>query len=438
MGIRNPNSTNYVHSDEPNLYDLHKALTYDAEGKPSLRTLDSQAGYTSKNRIKISDYQTDFFNTFQYGKETDVWDESTTLGGSATWNTNTNWVDMAVGSTQGSKVIRQTRNVMRYIPGRSSTLTYAVRLQTPVTGIRRRLGLFDENNGFYFEDAGVIGADGLPEYNVVVRTSTSGVLTETRVPRSQWNGDKLDGSGIDSITADPTKSQMVSFEYEWYGAGQIIIGWVIDGYTHIIHTFSHANISSLPWSSTPFLPIRLELENLTGVAGTHYLYQGSNSLISEGTATKLGIAQNITGPITGRTMASANTFYPILSIRLKSTALKGIVLPTFFQAATLDNTSVFYKLVRNATLTGANFVDMPDANSFTQYDISATSYTGGVDIDSGFVIGGGGTGIRLDKDTVYQIGRGSLGTVSDILTLAIASPNANKSALSAMTWIEQR
>ena len=439
MGIRNPNSTNYVHSDEPNLYDLHKALTYDAEGKPSLRTLDSQAGYTSKNRIKISDYQTDFFNTFQYGKETDVWDESTTLGGSATWNTNTNWVDMAVGSTQGSKVIRQTRNVMRYIPGRSSTLTYAVRFQTPVTGIRRRIGLFDENNGFYFEDAGVIGADGLPEYNVVVRTSTSGVLTETRVPRSQWNGDKLDGSGIDAITADPTKSQMVSFEYEWYGAGQIIIGWVINGFTHVIHTFNHANISSLPWSSTPFLPIRLELENLTGVAGTHYLYQGSNSLISEGTATKLGIAQNITGPITGRTMTSSNTFYPILSIRLKSTALKGIVLPTFFQAATLDNTSVFYKLVRNATLTGANFVDMPDANSFTQYDISATSYTGGIDLDSGFVIsGGGGTGIRLDKDTVYQIGRSSMGTVSDTLTLAIASPNANKSALSAMTWIEQR
>jgi len=438
MGIRNPNSTNYVHSDEPNLYDLHKALTYDAEGKPSLRTLDSQAGYTSKNRIKISDYQTDFFNTFQYGKETDVWDESTTLGGSATWNTDTNWVDMAVGSTQGSKVIRQTRNVMRYIPGRSSTLTYAIRLQTPVTGIRRRLGLFDENNGFYFEDAGVIGADGLPEYNVVVRTSTSGVLTETRVPRSQWNGDKLDGSGIDSITADPTKSQMVSFEYEWYGAGQIIIGFVINGFTHIIHTFNHANIASLPWSSTPFLPIRLELENLTGVAGTHYLYQGSNSLVSEGTATKLGIAQNITGPITGRTMTNANTFYPILSIRLKSTALKGIVLPTFFQAATLDNTSVFYKLVRNATLTGANFVDMPDANSFTQYDISATSYTGGIDIDSGFVIGGGGTGIRLDKDTVYQIGRGSMGTVSDTLTLAIASPNANKSALAAMTWIEQR
>jgi hypothetical protein len=65
--------------------------------------------------------------------------------------------------------------------------------------------------------------------------------------------------------------------------------------------------------------------------------------------------------------------------------------------------------------------------------------TGGIDIDSGFVIsGGGGTGVRLDADTVYQIGRGSMGTVSDILTLAIACPNANKAALAAMTWIEQR
>ena len=433
-----PNSTNYEHTYEPNTNDLTMAMQYDAEGQPTVRTIDSQAGYTSKNRMKISNYQTDFFNTFQYGKETDVWDESTANGGSATWNTNTNWVDMAVGSTQGSKVIRQTRNVMRYIPGRSSQLTYAVRLEAPVTGIRRRFGLFDEQNGFFFEDAGVLGADGLPEYNVVVRTSTSGMMVENRVPRSQWNGDQLDGLGDSGIVADATKAQMITFDYEWYGAGQIVVGFVINGYTHIVHKFNHANVTTVPWSSTPFLPIRLEIENLTGVSGTHYLYQGSNSLISEGEATKLGIAQNITSPVTGRRMATANTFYPILSIRLKSNALKGIVLPTFFQAATIDNTSIFYKLVRNATLTGANFVDMPDANAFTQYDISATSYTNGIDIDSGFVIGGGGTGIRLDKDTIYQIGRGSMGTVSDTLTLAIASPNTGKDALAAMTWIEQR
>ena len=433
------NTTNYVHAEDPALNDIHQTMTYDADGRPTIRTVDSQAGYTSKNRMKISTYQTDFFNTFQYGKETDVWDESTANGGSATWNPDTNWIDMAVGSTQGSKVIRQTRNVMRYVPGRSSQLTYAVRLEAPVTGIRRRLGLFDEQNGFYFEDAGVIGSDGLPEYNVVVRSSTTGVMVENRVTRSQWNGDRLNGLGPSDIVADATKAQMITFDYEWYGAGQIAVGFVINGHNYIVHTFNHANINTVPWSSTPFLPIRLEIENLTGVSGTHYLYQGSNSLISEGEATKLGIAENITSAITGYRMAVANTFYPVLSIRLKSDALKGIVLPTTFQAATIDNTSVFYRLVRNATLTGANFVNHPDANAFTQYDVSATSYTGGINIDSGFVVGGGGgSSVRLDKDTIYQIGRGSLGTVSDTLTLAIASPNTGKDALAAMTWIEQR
>jgi len=109
----NPNSTNYIHSYEPNTNDLTMSMQYDTEGRPTLRTIDSQAGYTSKNRMKVSNYTTDFFNTFQYGKETDVWDESTASGGSATWNSNTNWIDMAVDSTQGAKVIRQTRNVMR-------------------------------------------------------------------------------------------------------------------------------------------------------------------------------------------------------------------------------------------------------------------------------------------------------------------------------------
>jgi hypothetical protein len=433
------NTTNYVHAEDPALNDIHQTLKYDYEGQPTIRVIDSQAGYTSKNRIKISDYQTSFFNTFQYGKESDVWDESTTLGGSATHDVNLNQVLMSIGSTLGSKVVRQTRNTMRYIPGRTSTLTFALKLQTPTVGIRRRFGLFDESNGFYFEDAGVLNADGLPEYNVVIRSKTTGVIVETRVPRSQWNGDKLDGNGASGITADPTKQQMVTFDYEWYGAGQVVFGFTIDGHTHTIHTFNTANRLTDPWCSTPFLPIRLELENLTGVAGTHYMWQGSNSLISEGKPDKLGIAQNIGTPVAGRTMAVANTYYPILSIRLKSTALNGIALPTFFQTATIDNTSVFFKLVRNATLTGANFVNMPDENAFTQYDVSATSYTGGIDIDSGFVInGGGGTSIRLDKDTVYQIGRGSLGTVSDILTLAIACPNANKSALATFTWIEQR
>jgi hypothetical protein len=85
---------------------------------------------------------------------------------------------------------------------------------------------------------------------------------------------------------------------------------------------------------------------------------------------------------------------------------------------------------------------MPNANSFTQYCESpatgTTALSGGSLLDAGMVIGASETKIQLDKDTVYQLGRSSLGTVSDTLTLAVASTGANKSAVVSMTWIEQR
>jgi hypothetical protein len=409
----------------------------------------SDIEHTSKNRLKVSPFETTFFNTFQYGIETDVWDTRVSLGGSATHDPTRNNVIMSVGLTTGSQVIRQTRNVLRYVPGRQSQATFAVIFTPPTTGIRRRIGVFEENDGFFFEDDGS-GDNG---YYCVIRSSTSGITTDIRVPRNQWNGDRLDGTGISSITASASAQQLVTFDYEWYGAGQVKVGFSINGKTHTIHTFNHANLLNLPWCRTPFLPIRVELTNVVGVATTsHIMYQGSNSVLSEGTPDKLGIAQNIESPITGYTIATAQTYYPLVSIRLKSTALKGIVLPTFFQAATLYSTgggsnavvvSLGYKLIRNATLTGGTWVDMQDSNAFTQYNRTATGIgTNGVDLDSGFIVGGGGgTGVRLDKDTVYQLGRSGIGTISDTLTLAVAvlDPGVtNAIAYGAMTWIEQR
>ena len=392
---------------------------------------DFRPSFSSKNRLKTSPYQTVFFNTFQYGKETDIWDEQVTGGGAAVYNVDASNITLSVGSTAGDKVVRQTRAVMRYIPGRTSTLSFAIRLEAPVAGVRRRFGIFDDNNGAFFEDNGGV-------YSYVIRSKTSGSVVETRVLRDDWNGDKLDGNGWSQHTADPTKQQMINIEYEWYGAGQVKFSWVIGGETITSHTFSHANTIDKVWCSTPFLPIRVELENVTGVAGTHYLYQGSNSLISEGEPEKLGILVSQATGTTGRTMSSSNTYYPVLSIRLKSNNLTGIVLPRSLQVATNDNTNVFWKLVRNPTLTGASWQPHDDPDSFMEYDLSATAMTGGTNTLNGFTIGGGSSLTDIDDKASLQLGRSNLGTVSDIYTLACASPNTNKSALAVLNWIEQR
>ena len=391
----------------------------------------SVGDYTSKGRLKVSNPEVTFFNTFQYGIETDVWDTSTANGGTAVFDNTTSSVDMAVTSTLNSECIRQTINVQRYIPGRSSELTFAVRLTTPVSGIRRRFGLFDGNDGIYFEDNG-------GDYACVIINSDGGSPTIDRIARADWNGDKLDGGGVSGITADATKQQIICIDYEWYGAGQVIFSFIINGEKRVIHTFNTGNVLALPWCKTPFLPIRLELKNTTGVAGTHHMYQGSNSLIIEGTSIRLGTLQNALTPLAGVTLTTKDVFYPVLSIRLKSTALKGVVLPAVFQAASLDNTSVFYQIIRNATVNGT-WVDQADTNAFTQYNTSSTgAITNGTVLDSGYVGSNNTAIITLNQSGNYQIGRSALGTVSDTFTIAIASTVANKSGIASLTWIEQR
>jgi hypothetical protein len=392
---------------------------------------DWRPQFTNNNRLKIAPFQTVFFNTFQYGKETDVWDERVVGVGTATHNVASSNIIMEVGSTAGSKVIRQTKQVMRYIPGRGATLAFAIRLDTPQVGIRRRFGLFDDYNGAYFEDDG-------GTYSYVIRSSTSGIVTERRVTREDWNGEKFDGNGYTGVTADATKQQMISINYEWYGAGIVQFNWLMKNETIHSHTFDNSNTNDKVWCSTPFLPIRVEIENVTGVAGTHYIYQGSNSLIQEGEPEKLGTLVSIANPITGTTMTAANTFYPIVSIRLKSNQLSAVMLLRSLQAATNDNTNVYWKLLENATNTGGTWVDHPDPNSFMPYNITQTATTGGTTLLNGFVVGGGAALINIDDKAALQLGRSGIGTISDTYTLACASPNTNKAALAVLNWIEQR
>jgi len=56
-----------------------------------------------------------------------------------------------------------------------------------------------------------------------VRIQPSKVL-ELRYPQSQWNIDRLDGTGPSGYKLDPTKMQMLMIQYTWYGAGFIDFG----------------------------------------------------------------------------------------------------------------------------------------------------------------------------------------------------------------------
>ena len=430
MPILLPNSTNYVHPWEPNLADLHHAMDYDAQGQPIIRVGDTANSHTSKNRLRTSQFSTWFFSTSQFDTGLDIWDQSTDNGATITHNPLQSAITMKTTSTIGSKAVRQTRQVMPYIPGRPAEFSMAHRWEVPVLGVRKRIGVFDENNGVFFEDGGN------QNYYCVVRSKVSGSVVETRVQRTDWNGEKFDGKGPSGIVADPNAIQLLIIEYEWYGAGAVHFNFIMNGIKHRIHSFYHANRVHDVYMSTPFLPIRAEIENVSATAPGEMII-ASTSFGLEGTSTRVGLPLVQQIPLPGHTLSTANTFYPVISIRLKPGSLSGIAILEKLQFFTVDNTTLAYRIYVNPTLTGGTWVDHELPNSLLQVNTTATAITGGTIFYRG-IVPVNGTEIVLDTGGAFQLARNTMGTVGDVVTIALTAFNSNKTAVGTAMWREMR
>ena len=210
------------------------------------QTADWRPDFTSKNRLKMSQPQTIFYNTFGDSLNDNNWDTVFIQGDAsntaiAAPTATEKSITMSVAHP-GDKVIRQTRTVIPYIPGKEQMFSISLRYDQPTTGIKRRAGLFDMNNGAFFEDTGVPvtidGVDYPTNYHVCILKNGVRVVD---VPRQEWNGDRLDGTGRSGIVAESLAQQLLVIEYEWYGTGMVRFGYIIDNEYHTVHTVYNAN-----------------------------------------------------------------------------------------------------------------------------------------------------------------------------------------------------
>ena len=116
-----------------------------------------------------------------------------------------------------------TKKRYRYQPGRIVRASLATKLsvqETPVS-VTRLWGVGDTNDGFFVECSG----DGVGDrLQILYRNSAgNGLRYETRVPRSQWTGDPLDGTGKSRANLDLSKTFMTLIEWGWYGASDVKI-----------------------------------------------------------------------------------------------------------------------------------------------------------------------------------------------------------------------
>ena len=85
---------------------------------------------------------------------------------------------------------------------------------------------------------------------------------DTRVPQSQWNIDKCDGTGPSGYNIDLTKMQMFYIDYSWYGAGFIRWGFRgPDGNVIYCHKMINNNVNTEAYMRSGNLPGRYESES---------------------------------------------------------------------------------------------------------------------------------------------------------------------------------
>lgn len=428
------NNNQEIKNDEGNPIPV-VGTTTNPWGRQVIQVDDDSVQHTSRNRRKVSTYEVTDFATFPFTKNENDFDELITGTASSTHKPYLGMVELSVGSSVGDQLVRQTRRVQRYLPGRANEASFAVILDGVAAGIRTRVGVFDDTNGAYFEHDGT-------DYYCVIRRNTAGGVVEERIARANWSNDTLDGTGPSGITIDYSKIQVMVIEYEWYGAGQVEWKFVIDNNAYSVHKANHANAIDYTWAAYGSFPIRYELTNVTGATGTHTMNQGSHSFLTEGTTTLLGRQLSISSPVTGYSLAAAGTFYPVVAIRLKSTALNSVVIPDEYALGTLDKTDIFVKVIERASsVTGGTWISAgPD--SPIEYNLTATSWTNGNIASTAFISEKQmGAKIYFPERAITQIGRSTtttIGDTSEIFLLAASATDVNKDAWVSLGWIEVR
>jgi hypothetical protein len=369
-------------------------------------------------RARISTPYTLFDSALRYDDQRQKWNTANTGSSSATHNANGSFMSMQVGTFSGDSVIRESRRVMPYQPGKSLHTLQSFVMGTGKQNVCQRAGFFSTTNGIYFETANNMAY-------IVKRSSVSGTVVEERVPQTDWNINKFDGGNYNFIKANMNfdKSQIFWTDIEWLGVGSVRTGFLYNGYLIPAHAFHHANKEPSTYMTTATLPLRYEIFN-TGVTDSPTeLKQICATVMSEGgyeaKSGQWGITRTV--PITSNSVATG--WAPIVSLKLASGREDSVVLPDTV-SVTGDGTSAIYEwaLWKNATVTGGKWF-VHESNS-VQYNSNANTMTtttairlnGGIFTSANKVDGVINSGV--DYNYEFQLGR-DLNANSDSVTLAV-------------------
>lgn len=183
-------------------------------------------------------------------------------GGTSSYDDTGHFMSLQTTTLSGSRVLRTTNRYHYYLPGSANLLMLSIGCgDTGTTNNTRRWGAFDENDGVFFELEG-------STLHAVIRSSTTGSVVNTRVARSVWNADRLDGTGTSGHVLNLSRVNIYWIDYQWLGAGRVRFGIYDETGARITcHVFENAGQNTVPYMRTGTLPLSTENVN-TGITSS--------------------------------------------------------------------------------------------------------------------------------------------------------------------------
>jgi len=418
------------------IYSKYAVLVKNVDDTSTNYTGNFNMASDAFGRMRTSNPLTLFDSSHRYS-DNSLWSTltggTTTTSASAVFNQNQGLVELKVDALSGSKVYRETTKVFPYQPGKSLQILNTFTFNAAKSGLRQRVGYYGNDNGIYLE------LDDSTLY-MVERSLVTGSVTSNRIAQSQWNVDKLDGSGPSGITLDITKAQIMFMDIEWLGLGTVRTGFVINGQFVPCHYFNHANLIDTTYITTASLPLRYEIENKSATSGSSVLKQVCSTVISEGGYELRGLQQAVGTAITApKTLTTAGTLYPVVTIRLKSTRLDGIVILTAISVMGVSTGIYNWQIIASGTTSGGTWTSAGSASS-VEYKLGATDISGGRVLASGFLTSNaqGATSIDILKEALFkfQLERNSFTSEAYELALVVTASTDTELVYGSLDWEE--
>jgi len=402
--------------------------------RDSVVVIGDGANVDGFSRLRTSNPVTVFDSTFRYNLQPLVWQTVTANGATITHSAPNASAIMTLDGTAGGSAILQTRQYFPYVPGKSQLILMTGVAGAAVAGVTKRGGYYDNNDGVFWEQA----SDGT--IYAVERTSTSGSPSDSnKVASSDWNLDKMDGTGPSGFTFDVTKSYIAVIDLQWLGMGRVRFGFDINGQIIYCHEFRNANNLSTVYMRTGSLPVRWEISG--NVAAS--MQCTCCAVVSEGGADKF-LGYNFGYARSAGVNAASGAQTLAFNFRPKST-FNSITNRFYIEiedvfCAVGGNYPVLVEVYHNTTVGGApSWADSDATYSGAQFDTAGTP-SGGVRIMS-FVVAAGatskGTGSRL-VSARYPITMDYAGTGYTNVTVYVTGLGGASLCYPGMNWEEVR